>query len=386
MRDRPEAPARVLGHVRGYRPGATVVVVAGLHGNEPAGVEALERVVATFPPPSQVRGEVLAVAGNLGALAVGVRFLDSDMNRGWWPESLRSDARRRTAEDEERRELLEVLDPAIRKSTGPAIVLDLHTTSGDTPPFLTLGDTLRNRRFAGDLPLPVVLGLEEQLAGTFLEYVNNRGCVALGCEGGRHDDPASADHLEAVTWLALVEAGVVDRAAVPVPDPWSSLEEACRGLPSVVEVRHRESVPRTRTLILDPGFRSFQKVRAGERLGEWDDGEAAVAPESGRILMPLYQSQGEDGYFIIRDVRKVWLRVSAVLRQARADRVAALLPGVRRHPYIANAVIVDRRVARWFAMGFFHLLGFRRRVEQGHELIMARRHLDTSQDRARPPD
>jgi len=35
---------RVVGRYRGTRPGPLVIFVAGLHGNEPAGVEALERL------------------------------------------------------------------------------------------------------------------------------------------------------------------------------------------------------------------------------------------------------------------------------------------------------------------------------------------------------
>ena len=49
------------------------------------------------------------------------------------------------------------------------------------------------------------------------------------------------------------------------------------------------------------------------------------------------------------------------------------LPGVRRHPDVAGAFIIDRRIARWEALQFFHLLGFRRRGAAERYLIMARR-------------
>jgi succinylglutamate desuccinylase len=129
-----------------------------------------------------------------------------------------------------------------------------------------------------------------------------------------------------------------------------------------------------------PGFTSFQPVDAGQRVGEWGDGQAVIAPEGGRLLMPLYQPQGDDGFFLTRDVRRFWLALSTLLRRLRVDRVAALLPGVRRHPYIAGAVIVDRRVARWYTVEVFHLLGFRREVEQGYSLILSRRHFDQPGD------
>ena len=377
---RPLTPDRVIGHFRAGD-GPTLVLVGGLHGNEPAGVEALERVVARLDGVG-VRGEILAVAGNMTALARGVRFVDTDMNRGWWPETVEAKLApgHSVTADRERRQLLDTLVPVLDRAQGPPIIVDLHTTSGDAPPFVTVGDTLRNRRFAQNVPLPMVLGLEEQLAATFLEYVNNRGCITMGCEGGRHDDPAAVDHLEAVAWVAMVAAGIIDEQSLPEPDPRKVLRQAAGAQPRVVEIRYRHAVPRGRRFAMDPGFRSFQKVVPGQRLGTWGNGHPVVAPEAGRVLMPLYQDQGDDGFFIVRDVRRVWLRVSAALRRARADRVAPLLPGVRRHPYMADAVIVDRRMARWYTIEIFHLLGFRREVEQGYSLIMSRRHFDRPGD------
>lgn len=370
------AADRVIGHVRG-EPGPTVVFVGALHGNEPAGVEALERLFRRLPD-MDVRGEILAVVGNLEALRRGVRFVDTDMNREWWPEVVRhapSDGHG-PRENAERQRLLAAIDPVLQRADGAPVVVDLHTTSGDTPPFVTLGDTLRNRRFAGNVPVPMVLGLEEQLAATFLEYVNNLGCITMGCEGGRHDAPEAVDHLEAVAWIALVGAGAMDRSSLPDPDPRDVLRDATRGQPPIVEIRYRHEVPRGRAFVMDPGFTGFQHVSAGQRLGSWGDGRPVVAPEGGRLLMPLYQEQGDDGFFLTRDVRRAWLTLSTLLRRIRADRIAPFLPGVRRHPYIPGAVIVDRRVARWYTVEVFHLLGFRREVEQGRSLILSRRHFD----------
>lgn len=375
------APAeRIIAHRVGQRPGHTLILVAGLHGNEPAGVVALRRLAQRLPPASDCAGELLALAGNLAALARGVRFIDGDLNREWWPDDVDGPVADGDSEVRERRDLLAAVEPALERAREAAIILDLHTTSGDSPPFVTLGDTLRNRAFAAAFPLPVVLGLEEQLAGTFLEYMSNRGCVTLGCEGGRHDDPAAVDRLEAVAWVALGQAGIVDPGYGPVLDAFRRLRDLGRGHPAYLEVRYRHVVPGDRIFLMEPGFRSFQRVSAGDRLGRWSDGEPVHAPESGRILLPLYQGVGDDGFFIVRSVRRFWLRLSSLLRRLRADRFAPLLPGVRRHPYMPNAVVVDRRIARWRTVEIFHLLGYRRAVDQGHELILARRHFDTPAD------
>ena len=92
--------------------------------------------------------------------------------------------------------------------------------------------------------------------------------------------------------------------------------------------------------------------------------------------MPLYQDQGEDGFFLVRRFSPFWMWVSAHLRNPRAARLASRLPGVRPVPGDPDAVIVDRRVARFFARQLFHLLGFRRVEEAGAQVVMRRRTFD----------
>ncbi|MBW3536111.1 MAG: succinylglutamate desuccinylase/aspartoacylase family protein, partial [Gemmatimonadetes bacterium] len=66
---------RVLGRVRGAGPGPTLVGVGAIHGNEPAGARALERVLAVLEGrASRLAGDVVALTGNLEALRRGRRF------------------------------------------------------------------------------------------------------------------------------------------------------------------------------------------------------------------------------------------------------------------------------------------------------------------------
>ena len=78
------AADHLLGRFRGSAAGPLLVCIGGIHGNEPAGVAALERVVASLTrerPP--FRGELVALRGNLAALELGRRFVDEDLNRIW---------------------------------------------------------------------------------------------------------------------------------------------------------------------------------------------------------------------------------------------------------------------------------------------------------------
>src|SRR6266702_6172830 len=154
---------RTIGRLRGVAPGPMLIVVGGVHGNEPAGVRAAEGALARLAGGA-LRGDVVARAGNLRALHLGRRYQVRDLNRQWAAPPLRLTAGD-DAEGLEQRELGGALDEALAAARGPAYFIDLHTTSAAGVPFAMLGDTLRNRAFARRLPLPVILGLEEQLDG-----------------------------------------------------------------------------------------------------------------------------------------------------------------------------------------------------------------------------
>src|SRR5271166_6507904 len=222
--DRPHGQGdfpRELGRHVGQTPGPLVICVGGMHGNEPAGVFAARRVVRALEeqnPP--FRGTLVALAGNRAALARGCRFVAEDFNRMWLPERLAAlslEARQSALNVEERecRELLQAIGAALARHRGPIIFLDLHTTSAQGIPFAIIADTLTNRRLARSLPAPVILGLEEQLDGTTLNYMNDRGYAAVGFEGGQNEAPSSIEHNEAALWTILVAAGCLREESIP---------------------------------------------------------------------------------------------------------------------------------------------------------------------------
>jgi succinylglutamate desuccinylase len=356
--------------------------MACIHGNEPAGVEAVSRVMAHLEGERvAIRGRLIAITGNLIAVRVGARFVDGDLNRCWTPEkvgSLRAGMRSPgpVSEDGEQLELLQILQEELDQATGRLYFLDLHTSSAEGPPFLTVGDTLYNRRFARGFPLPLILGLEEQVDGALLEYLNNLGFTTLGVEGGQHESSDSVDRLEAVLWLALVRAESIGAGDAPdLPPRRRVLEEARGGIPGVIEVRRRHAITPEDQFRMEPGFENFQPVVKGELLAR-DQHGLVLAPEGGRILLPLYQGKGNDGFFIAREVPRAWLGVSSLLRRLRLGALLRFLPGVRRAPHHREVLIVNTRVARWFSLEVFHLFGFRKLRRAGAELIVSRRRFD----------
>lgn len=373
---------RVLARIGGGIPGSTMIVTAGIHGNEPAGLEAVARVVSRLERDRpEIRGTLVALAGNLAALRERTRFIDEDLNRRWTPErvaALRAGAcaEEGAAEDLEQLELLEALQQAVDGKSGPHYFLDLHTSSAEGPAFLTVGDTLFNRRFAANFPLPVILGLEEQVDGALLEYLNELGFVTLGVEAGHHDSGSSVDRLEAALWLALLHAGLLPPEAVPDPEACRSvLTEGGRDIPRLLEVRRRHAIAPEDGFCMEPGYGNFHRVTKGQLLAR-DEHGLVLAPQSGRLLLPLYQGKGGDGFFIAREVRAFWLGLSSLLRRLRLGVLLRLLPGVRRHPARRELLVVDTRIARWFAVETCHLFGYRKLRRDGSELLAGRRRFD----------
>jgi predicted deacylase len=370
---------RVVGGYGGRAPGPLVICLAGMHGNEPAGVFAVQRVLRGLRSIQPAfRGELLALSGNRAALARRCRYLAQDLNRVWTAAriaALHASALwiPQSPEDAEQQELLATLETAIAHRQGPVVFLDLHTTSAEGVPFTVIGDTIPNRTLALSLPAPVILGLEEYLDGTLLNYINDCGYSAVGFEGGHNDAPASIDHHEVAIWTILLTAGCVRRREIPAVEALhAQLRERTRTAPRVVELRHRHALCEGDNFVMEPGFRNFQWVDRGQVLAR-DRYGAIRAPEAGFILMPLYQSQGTDGFFLVRAVAPRWLHVAAGLRRLRLDRILPWLPGMRRHPTQPETFLVNPRIARWFVIELLHLLGFRRQRPEGEYLVVSRR-------------
>jgi Succinylglutamate desuccinylase / Aspartoacylase family len=380
------ALSRIVGQRRGTASGPTLICVGSLHGNEPAGYRALQRVFATLEAKQiEIRGELLGLIGNRAALAAGKRFMVNDLNRIWSPARVQASREGQLAhssvpEDRELDELRTELSAAFRRARETVYLVDLHTTSGDGPAFSVIADTLRNRSFALQFPVPIIVGLEEELGGTVTDYVGSRGHVTMGFEGGKHDAPSSIDLCEAAIWIALVSAGLLDASEVPdLGGARRLLRKVSQGVPRVFEVRHRQPVEPGDGFRMEPGFRSFQVIHKGQVLAR-DRKQVFRAREDGRILMPLYQEQGADGYFEVHHFSPFWLRVSGTLRRLRIDSVVHWLPGIQRHPESSDTLVVDQRVARFLSLELLHLLGFRRHRTAGRKLVMTRQQRDFPRD------
>lgn len=297
---------RVIDRVRGRNVGPTLIVVGGVHGNEPAGVEAARIVLERVRRDRvDVRGEVVGLRGNVKALGHNKRFIASDLNRMWTPARIAAARAAPEATRAEELELLELgseLDRLIAGTRGPVMVLDLHTTSAAGIPFGVVGPTTAHRAFAHGFPIPSIVGLEELLEGVLTRYLGDRGVLTLAVEGGQSGSAAALANLEAVVTIALAVSGVLAAEEVSgLADARAVLARARGALPQTVEVVIRHAITPEVGFRMEPGFANIHATARGTLLANDRSGEIR-APFDGLVLLPLYQADGSDGFFYGREL------------------------------------------------------------------------------------
>ncbi|MEM7368750.1 MAG: succinylglutamate desuccinylase/aspartoacylase family protein [Bacteroidota bacterium] len=295
---------RVIGSFGKGEQGPLLFCIGGIHGNEPAGVLALQRVIdrlETLNPP--FAGKLMALSGNVIALKKQQRYIDRDLNRLWSEEEIvriKSLAPAdRNSEEKELLELMRFIQASAETPYEPKIYVDLHTTSAPGGLFSIVTDDSAIRQLAEVLKAPIIFNLVDELALTTNKFFDTRGLTGLAFEAGQHDDASSIDNHEAAIWILLAEIGCIHPRDIPDFGQYAArLSEATKELDNYLSVCYRHPISATDQFRMNRGYVNFQSVKQGEYLAEDKDGEI-LSPCNGQMLMPLYQNQGEDGFFVI---------------------------------------------------------------------------------------
>lgn len=302
-----EKPERILGEYKAGPQGPLLFIMASLHGNEPAGILGFRRVIQRLEklaPP--FHGRLLGVCGNREALFQQKRYIHRDLNRLWSQEEIdRINAlphEQRNSEEKELKEMLRLAEAAIDTPYEPKVFMDLHTTSAPGGFFSIVTDDPGIRELAEALHAPIVFNLVTELALTTNRFFEDRGLLGLAFESGQHDDPASIANHEAGIWLMLEKIGCINRNDIPGFEVYENrLIQAAANLSRYVEVTYRHPITDADQFRMHPGYTNFQAVAAGEELAK-DARGTIPSPMAGQMLMPLYQKQGEDGFFVIQEL------------------------------------------------------------------------------------
>jgi len=301
-------PERVIGSYTTWNPGTLLVILAGIHGNEPAGALALERVLHVLNQGKiPFLGKLLGLRGNSNAAVVGKRFINEDLNRLWGEENIEAIKKlapsKRNNEEKELLELLDYFERAINSAYQRHVFVDLHTTSGTGGFFTIITQKAHNRMLAERLRAPIIFNLVDQMKVTTSNYFDRKGITSLTFEAGQHDDPQSVDLHAAAIWMLLEACQCINRKDIPGFEDIAvaPLEKAASQLPAYLDFRYRHIIQDTDGFRMNPGYKNFTKINKGEALAN-DRNGTVYSPLDGIMLMPLYQEQGGDGFFITQEL------------------------------------------------------------------------------------
>ena len=286
----------------GKHPGPHLVITGAVHGNEPCGPRAIQRVMDKL-----IDGDITITTGQLtliplcnpAAYKKGTRYYERNMNRHFYPKD---------APDTYEDRLINELAPCLEKAD---YLLDIHSYHSGGPPFVFVdkGDNESQR-------LARMLGVRETIAGFAqayanagidqskwtsmgtTEYVRMQNGHALTLECGQHGHPQSVE----VAWRAVLGvlyhlgmAAINGAPAGQIPEKAGPQDLACTQASQVVYKR--------RTGHLRHNWQHLERIAPGSAIAEYSDGTLIHAPaDATRIIMPDPECPvGEEWFYLGRE-------------------------------------------------------------------------------------
>lgn len=249
-----------------------VAVVAAIHGDEPCGSRAVDRLRADASDLELQRPVKLIVA-NEEALDAGERYLDEDLNRAF-PGDPNGD----THESQLAHHLLSEVEGCT--------VLALHSTQSTAEPFaITEQVNEIARAVVPHLPVDKLLETEGLAEGRLIQHPHT---VEVEC--GLQGTAAAADNAYRLVCGFLAATGALPTDAGPVP-------AADGGSTRDIEVfRLLDPVPKPPADVYEVFVENFTEVGVGDRFAA-ADGDVFTADESFYpVLMSAYGYEDLFGY------------------------------------------------------------------------------------------
>jgi predicted deacylase len=264
-------------------PGPHLLLLGGVHGDEPCGTVALARLADELASGQLelLGGRVTLVPkANPQAGTANVRYKDENLNRIMRPHDNPHTYERRVA------------NTICQHIHGVDAVLDLHAVTAKSPPFSFLDwDTPATRAWLEKLGVPFMLKgwdtlyPEDKDSSTTVGYATSLGKPAVVVECGQKTDPATADIAYRMARITLAHHGLT------APYPLDAQ-------PSKV-LRMTQVVWKEAEGDLTAPFDNFSTVKAGQVLARYQDGHELKAQTDGHIIMPKATAViGEEWYYL----------------------------------------------------------------------------------------
>lgn len=291
---------RIIGSYDSGEKGALLFITAGIHGNEPAGMYALEKVFKILHQQKpKIKGKVIGITGNRQALEEQVRFIDEDLNRTWTEENVKS-GKKDSHEKIEMFEIIAELEKYLQEDFTQRYFLDCHTTSAPSEPYISVQDVGNNLDWAKHFPTYIIIGFSDIVKGCIDHYESRIGLTGFVFEGGQHQSEVSKENHEGIIWQALKYACFLDFKDLKETPQASKMLDHKKKNAKTFHVKYRHGIEPGDKFTMEPGFTNFQSIKKNELLAR-HNGKPVYSNWDAYIFMPLYQKQGDDGFFIITE-------------------------------------------------------------------------------------
>jgi succinylglutamate desuccinylase len=263
--------------IEGSKPGPTSVILAGVHGNEPAGILAFEKIIPLLVVDA---GKVIFDIGNPEAVKKGIRFMDINLNRMLLPDERLTAEQKETLEYGRSREIMQLLESA-------DALLDIHTSRNEKSKVFAICED-NSLEIAAQLPVNLVCkGFDEYHPGSTDGFMKDKIGICIEC--GQHLDLNAGQVAYRAIHAFLVAMGHLEKGNVYVYK---------QKILNIFHL-HRNKMPFVRS----KKFVDFEAVPANMIIGS-DGDEEIRAPEDCTILFALDAAESGSECFLLAKEKK----------------------------------------------------------------------------------
>ncbi len=262
--------------ISGTLPGPTIAIFAGVHGNETAGVMALNAILATL---TITKGKLMIAYANPPAISAGVRMVHKNLNRCFYEGNIGT-----SPEDVRARELMAVLDQC-------DALLDLHMFYDDNgEPFVICEENAVELASEFDVGI-ISTNWTNVEPGATDGYMYQKGKIGICIECGPLSKPEEYKQFAINTIYQFLH--YFDMTEIKIEA--SSKQKRIIKAESVVYKANK-------SFHLKLGFKNFQKLSVGLEIAKTDD-TTYIAKKNQCIIFPHYNARvGEEAYITGREI------------------------------------------------------------------------------------
>ncbi len=264
-----------------------IIILCAVHGNEPAGYLAAKNVISQLPSSNDF--SIVGILGNIQAFHSNKRYIDQDLNRIWNIPSTPNT--KNIIEFSEREEIIKTVKSWVAKTKAKEVYfVDIHSTSASGT-FIIPSEHNNGIELLQYIGFPIVNGLLKGIQGTTIQFWQNQtffDCpfYVFGVEAGQHQDPETIKNA----------IKVIEKMIEYVTDKKPQLPLCSTATYSLT---YTHLIKENDNFVMKPGFQNFDYIEKGKTLAIHNNKEIPC-PEDCYILMPLYQKQGSEGFFLLR--------------------------------------------------------------------------------------